>query len=155
MTDYPKTKAAGSLNIWSAIFSIIAGAGIAYLIFSGKFRIVPEGEENGLENLGLIVILPMALIHVGVLILSFLTQLIRGLRLKAAANSGEISLASYIATLIFKLIYLIASALAIILYLDVKVGGMVAVILTLVGIIPLFITMIFEFATKNEILDEE
>lgn len=153
MTNYPKTKLAGAFNLLSAILNLIAGAVIAYLLFLGDFKIVPDGTE-GYDNLAMIVIIPMTLIHLAVYIVSFLTHLFRGLRLKAAANSGEISLASYIVTLMFKIIFLIANALAIYIYFDVKVGGMVAIIATSVASVFLLITMIFEFATKNEILDD-
>ena len=153
MVDYPKTKFAGTLNILTAFISLIAGAVIAYLLFFGEFQIVPDGEE-GFANLAMIVVVPITLIHLLVYILSFLTHLFRGLRLKAAANSGSIRLASYIVTLIFKLIYRAANAFAIYVYFDVKIGGMIAVIATAAASFFLLITMIVEFSTRHEILDE-
>lgn len=155
MSDYPKTKTAGVLNIISAFFSIIAAAGIAFLIFTENFRMVPEGAETGFENLALIVLIPFTLIHIAVLFVAFLNQLLRGIRLVAASNSGEISLASYIVTLIFKLLYTAANAFAIYMYMDVQVGGMVAIILTSLAALSLFIIMIVEFSSKNEILYDE
>ena len=153
MVEYPKTKFAGGVNVFTAFINLIAGIVIAYLLFFGDFQIVPDGEE-GFANLGMIIVIPLTLIHLLVYVLSFLTHLFRGLRLNSAANSGNIRLASYIVTLIFKILYLAANAFAIYIYLDVKIGGMVAIIATLAASFFSLIAMIVEFSTRNEIVED-
>ena len=153
-TDYPKTKAAGVWNILSALTCILAIGVIAYLLFTNNFRIVEEGAENGLDNLGLIVVIPFTFIHLIALFVGFLIQLIRGIRLKSASEDGNIGLASYIVTLIFKILCLAVYVFAILLFTDVKVGGMFCIIVTAIAIVFMLFTMIFEFATKGEVLYE-
>ncbi len=154
-SNYPKTKAAGVFNILSALTCILAIGVIAYLLFTENFRIVEEGAENGLENLGLIVIIPFTFIHLIVLFIGFLIQLIRGIRLKSASEDGDIGLASYIVTLIFKILCLAVYVFTILLFTDVKVGGTLCIIVTAIASIFTLFTMIFEFATKGEVLYED
>ena len=150
---YPKTKAAGVFNVLSSFACLIAIAVIAYLLFTNQFKIVKEEEAQNFANLGLIVVVPFTLLHLAVLFIGFLTQLLRGLKLKSASEDGEIGIASYIVTLIVKILCLAYYIFICYLFLDVAVGGATVLILTSIVIVTMLFTMIFEFACKSEVLD--